>query len=103
MSCRHTFTIEPKSFATGSLRDFAIALVTHRSGGGPEVQSVQAIHRATDGFEGQILLRTGVDGVTGIDSVEVNDSRVVVTVTVNGVKQTWAYRENPGSDLWVRA
>lgn len=98
----YTFTIEPNSFVTGSLRDFAIARVTYRAGSGPQVQSVQAIHRATDGFEGQILLRTGVDGITGIDGVRVDDDRVVVTVTADGATRDWTYQERPGSDLWVR-
>jgi hypothetical protein len=99
----YAFTIESNSFATGQSRDFAIARVSYRVGNGPQVESVQAIHRATDGFEGQILLSTGVDGVTGIDSVRVNDNRVIVTVIVNGGKQTWTYTEKPpGSDVWAR-
>ena len=100
----YTFTIKPISIATGEGREFAIALVTFRAGAGPEVQSVQAIHRGTDGFEGLIFLRTGVDGVTSIDAVKVDGGRVNVTVTVNGTKQTRTYTEKPpGSDVWRRA
>ena len=65
---------------------------------------MQAIYRGTDGFESEILLHTGVDGVTSIDGVKVDGSRVNVTVTANGAKQTWTYAETPpGSDVWARA
>ena len=77
-------------------------VVRRRAGGGLQVQSVQAIHRATDNFEGQILVYTGVDGVTSIDDIRVNNNRVIVTVTANGAKRTWTYSERPGSDVWGR-
>ncbi|WP_203911343.1 RNA polymerase sigma factor [Rhizocola hellebori] len=99
----YAFTIEPKGFATISTRDFAFALVTYRADGGPEVQSVQVIHRGTDAFEGQTLVYTGVDGVTSIDGVTVTGNRAIVTVTVNGGKQEWAYiTKSASSTLWNR-
>jgi hypothetical protein len=65
---------------------------------------VQAIHGATDSFEGQALVYTGANGVTGIDGVRVDDNRAIVTVTANGTKQAWTYNEKrAGSDVWRRA